>query len=179
MKKIILFIAFVSSLTISAQEINWMTFEQAIAAQQKNPKKIMIDAFTTWCGPCKMLDRNTFHNPDVVAYVNKNYYAVKFNAEGNEQISFKGKTFGNPNFDPNKKGRNSSHELAGYYGVRAYPTILFLDEKSDFIGPLVGYKTPKQLELFLKIFKNDDYKNIKTKEDFEKYSSNFTSSFKD
>jgi len=179
MKKIILFIAFVSSLSISAQEINWMTFEQAIAAQQKNPKKIMIDAFTTWCGPCKMLDRNTFHNPDVAAYVNKNYYAVKFNAEGNEQISFKGKTFGNPNFDPNKKGRNSSHELAGYYGVRAYPTILFLDEKSDFIGPLVGYKTPKQLELFLKIFKNDDYKNIKTKEDFEKYSSNFTSSFKD
>jgi thioredoxin-related protein len=179
MKKIILFIAFVSSLTISAQEINWMTFEQAIAAQQKNPKKIMIDAFTTWCGPCKMLDRNTFHNPDVVAYVNKNYYAVKFNAEGNEQISFKGKAFGNPNFDPNKKGRNSSHELAGYYGVRAYPTILFLDEKSDFLGPLVGYKTPKQLELFLKIFKNDDYKNIKTKEDFEKYSSNFTSSFKD
>jgi thioredoxin-related protein len=179
MKKIILFLFLTTTITITAQEINWMSFEQAITAQKKNPKKIMVDAFTKWCGPCKMLDKNTFHNPDVVAYVNTNYYAVKFNAEGNEIINFKGKTYSNPNFNPNKKGRNSSHELAVYYGVRAYPTILFIDEKSDFIGPLVGYKTPKQLELFLKIFKNDDYKKIKTKEDFEKYSSNFKSEFKD
>jgi len=179
MKKIIFLLVFIFTISLNAQEINWMNFEQAIAAQKKNPKKIMVDAHTKWCGPCKMLDRNTFHNPDVVAYVNKNYYAVKFNAEGNETINFKGKTFTNPNFDPNKSGRNSSHQLASYYGVRAYPTILFLDEKSDFIGPLVGYKTPKQLELFLKIFKNDDYKKIKTKEDFEKYSSNFDYKFKD
>ncbi|MCF6181019.1 thioredoxin fold domain-containing protein [Lutibacter sp.] len=179
MKKIIFTLILITTLSINAQEIHWMNFEQAIEAQKTNPKKIMVDAYTKWCGPCKMLDRNTFHNPDLVAYVNKNYYAVKFNAEGNEKIEFKGKTFSNPNFDPNKKGRNSSHELAGYYGVRAYPTILFIDEKSDFIGPLVGYKTPKQLEIFLKIFKNDDYKNIKTKEDFEEYSSNFAYKFKD
>ena len=179
MKKITFLLVFIFAISANAQEINWMTFEQAIAAQKKNPKKIMIDAYTKWCGPCKMLDRNTFHNPDLVAYVNKNYYAVKFNAEGNETINFKEKIFGNPNFDPNKSGRNSSHQLAGYYSVRAYPTILFLDEKSDFIGPLVGYKTPKQLELFLKVFKNDDYKNIKTKEEFQKYSSNFTYKFKE
>lgn len=179
MKKIIFILLLITTLSLNAQEIHWMSFEKAIEAQKTKPKKIMVDAYTKWCGPCKMLDRNTFHNPDLVAYVNKNYYAVKFNAEGNEKIEFKGKTFSNPNFDPNKKGRNSSHELAGYYGVRAYPTILFIDEKSDFIGPLVGYKTPKQLEIFLKIFKNDDYKNIKTKEDFEKYSSKFAYKFKD
>jgi thioredoxin-related protein len=179
MKKIILALVLITTLSVSAQEIHWMSFDQAIKAQKTNPKKIMIDAFTKWCGPCKMLDRNTFHNPDLVAYINENYYAVKFNAEGDEKIEFKGKTFGNPNFDPNKSGRNSSHELAGYYGVRAYPTILFIDEKADFIGPLVGYKTPKQLELFLKVFKNDDYKNLKTKEDFEKYSSNFSYKFKE
>ncbi|MGV6845549.1 MAG: thioredoxin family protein [Lutibacter sp.] len=178
MRKILVIIAFLTLGTLSAQEINWMSFEEAIAAQKKNPKKIMVDAFTVWCGPCKLLDKNTFHNADVVNYVNKNYYAVKFNAQGNETINFKGKTFTNPNFDPNKSGRNATHQLAYYYGVNAFPTILFIDEKADFIGPLVGYKTPQQLELFLKIFKTDDYKKIKSKDDFEKYISNFHNEFK-
>ena len=57
-----------------------------------NPKKIFIDAYTVWCAPCKMLDKNTFANKDVANYINKNYYAVKFNAEGNETIKFDGKT---------------------------------------------------------------------------------------
>ncbi|HCY80556.1 MAG TPA: thioredoxin family protein, partial [Xanthomarina gelatinilytica] len=75
---------------------NWVTLEEAVALQKKNPKKIMIDAYTNWCGPCKMLDKNTFKNKDVADYVNKHYYAVKFNAEGNETINFKGNTFTNP-----------------------------------------------------------------------------------
>ena len=61
-----------------------MSLEEAVAAQAVHPKKIMMDVYTSWCGPCKMLDKNTFQNPDVVEYVNENYYAVKFNAEGNK-----------------------------------------------------------------------------------------------
>ena len=57
-----------------AQEINWVTLEEAIELQKDNPKKIMMDVYTSWCGPCKMLDRNTFQNSDVAAYVNENYY---------------------------------------------------------------------------------------------------------
>ena len=62
-KKIILgaFLLLIT-ISVSAQEINWMTFEEAIALQKKNPKKIMVDMYTVWCGPCKLLDRNTFHN---------------------------------------------------------------------------------------------------------------------
>ena len=74
------------SISLTAQEINWMTLDEAVEAQKTTPKKIMMDAYTIWCGPCKMLDKNTFHNKDVADYVNKNYYAVKFNAEGNENV---------------------------------------------------------------------------------------------
>ncbi len=154
-----------------------MTFEEAVAAQKKSPKKIFIDAYTTWCGPCKMLDKNTFSNKDVVNYINKNYYAVKFNAEGNETINYLGKTFSNPNFEANKRGRNSSHQLSGYFGIRAYPTLLYLDEKANLITPIPGYKTPSQLELYLKLIASDSYKNIITKEDFEEYNSNFKYEF--
>lgn len=162
-----------------AQEINWMTFEEALTAQKKEPRKIMVDAYTKWCGPCRMLDKNTFHNKDVVKYINKNYYAIKFNAEGNEKIVYQGNTFTNPKYDPKKANRrNSGHQLAYHFGVRAYPTILFLDEKGNFIGPVPGYKTPQQLELFLKLFKNDAYKKIKDQTDWNEYQNNFKYEFK-
>ena len=179
MKKIIIFTLTLFSLSITAQEIKWMSFEEALEAQKETPKKIFVDAYTTWCGPCKMLDKNTFSNKDVANYINKNYYAVKFNAEGNETINYLGKTFSNPNFDANKRGRNSSHQLSGYFGVRAYPTLLYLDEEANLIAPIPGYKTPSQIELYLKFFESDEYKNIKSQEEWQNYSSNFKSEFKD
>ena len=177
MKKVTLIILMLCSMVISAQEINWMTFEEAVEAQKKEPRKIMVDAYTTWCGPCKLLDKNTFSNRDVADYLNKNYYAVKFNAEGNEKVNFKEYTFTNPNFDPTRKGRNSQHQLASYFGVRAFPTLLFLDEVSNFLLPIPGYKTPQQLEIYLKLFGSDDYKNITSKEAWQEYSSNFKYEF--
>ncbi|MFK5959403.1 MAG: thioredoxin fold domain-containing protein [Lutibacter sp.] len=177
MKKIIVLALALFSLSITAQEINWITLEQAVEAQKTTPKKIFVDAFTIWCGPCKMLDKNTFHNKDVVEYVNENYYAVKFNAEGNETINFKGVTYTNPNFNPNTSGRNSSHQLSRIFGIRAYPTLLFLDEEANLIAPITGYKTPSQLELFLKYFEATNVKNI-TKESWDSYSSTFKGEFK-
>ena len=75
-----------SGFWIHAQAIEWMTFGEAIEAQRKNPKKIIIDVYTDWCGPCKLMDKKTFQNPDVAAYISKHFYAVKFNAEGEEII---------------------------------------------------------------------------------------------
>ena len=175
-----LLILFIATSTLQAQEINWMTLEEAVAAQKKEPRKIIIDAYTSWCGPCKMLDKNTFHNPDVVAYINKNYYAVKFNAEGDEVIKYKGKTYSNPQYDPSKKNRrNSGHELSRAFGVRAFPTLIYLDENADIIAPIPGYQTPQQLELYLKMFKDNKHNEIKTQEDFNTYATNFKPTFKD
>lgn len=162
-----------------ATEINWMTFEEALSAQKKNPKKIFVDAYTVWCGPCKMLDKNTFSNADVVEYINENYYAVKFNAQGNKKINFKGKEYTNPSYDPKKANkRNSSHQLASFFRINAYPTMLFLDEEATFLTPVKGYKTPQQLELYLKLFATDAYKNLKTKEAWSTYQQSFKNTFK-
>ena len=178
MRKIFLFLMLgVLSQSLTAQEINWMSMNEALEAQKKKPKKIFVDAYTTWCGPCKMLDKNTFTNKDVVEYVNKHYYAVKFNAEGDEVINFKDKVFKNPGYDPEKKGRNSVHEFARAMGVSAYPTMVFFDENAGFLTPLKGYLTPQKLEIFLKIFATDDYKKVKTDEEWKKYQEEFESTF--
>lgn len=181
MKKIVFTIAMVlfSFLATSQKEkINWMSLEEAEAAQAINPKKIMMDVYTTWCGPCKLLDKNTFQNPDVVKYVNQHYYAVKFNAEGNKKINFKNYTFENPDYDPNRRGRNAQHQLAGALKITAYPTIVFFNENGETLLPVPGYKTPDQLELYLKLFLNNDHENINTQEQWEQYQREFVSEFK-
>ncbi|HPF11067.1 MAG TPA: thioredoxin family protein [Flavobacteriaceae bacterium] len=179
MKKITLWVLLSVISVTQAQEIKWMSMNEALAAQAKNPKKIFVDVYTIWCGPCKMLDKNTFSNPDVASFVNKNFYAVKFNAEGDETISYQGKSYSNPGYDPSKAmKRNSSHQFSRFMGVNAYPTMLFIDETGNLINRVKGYRTPQQLELFLKLFGTNLWKDITTQEAYQDYVDNFKPEFK-
>lgn len=170
---------FLNSLWIHAQAIEWMTFGEAIEAQKKNPKKIIIDVYTDWCGPCKLMDKKTFQNKDVATYISEHYYAVKFNAEGEETITYSANTFTNPNYDPSRRGRNSTHQFTQFLGVRGYPTIIFVSETGDLITPLVGYQNPQQIELYLKMIKQGDYMIFSGPDDFEKYRKSFRPRFRD
>jgi len=180
MKYFILFFVSFNLLTNSvfAQNIQWMSLDEARAAQKVNPKKIFMDVYTNWCGPCKLLEKNTFQNPDVSRYISENYYAVKFNAEGTDEIKFYNQTFSNPNYDPNRKGRNATHQFTQFLGVKGYPTMVFFSEDGDPIMPLVGYYKPKQIELYLKMIKQGDYQVFSKPEDFENYKKNFIPRFR-
>ena len=177
--KYILLFALLISVTGFAQEIKWMSLEEAINLQKKSPKKIIMDVYTNWCGPCKMLDKNTFHNPDVVKYINQYYYAVKFNAEGNEVINYNGKTFNNPDYKEELANRrNGIHQLTYYLKVNSYPTVVYFDEQGNLLTSIVGYMVPQQIELYLRLFGEDKHKNMKTQEDFNNYYTAFVPQFK-
>ena len=161
-----------------SQEIKWISLEDAVYLQEAAPRNIIIDMYTKWCGPCKLLDRNTFANKDVAKYINDNFYAVKFNAEGNDIVNFKGYTFENPNYDPSKANRrNSSHQLSQAFRIQAFPTIVFLDKSSNLLHKLRGNKTPKQLEVYLKLFTDENYKNYQSQEEFNKFFESFVYEF--
>lgn len=145
MKKILLFGFLLVSFLGMSQEVKWLTLEEALVAQQKNPKPIFMDVYTTWCGPCKMLDKNTFVDPSVTAIINEKYYAVKFNAEGNGEVNFKGETYSNPGYDPNKKGRNSQHQFAQFLKVPGYPSMVIISPEGEIKETIVGYHTPENL----------------------------------
>ena len=155
-----------------AASINWMSFEEALVAQQESPRKIMMDVYTQWCGPCKMMMANTFTNANVIEYVNANYYAVKFDAESPDPVTFQGKEFTNPDYDPNRRGRNGVHQLSRAMKVSAYPTIVYLNEKASIIAPISGYKQPSQMELYLKFF-NEVYTDEVDQAQWENYRDNF------
>ena len=175
LRSVILF--FIGS-SIATAQVNWMTMDEALAAQKSNPKNIIVDVYTTWCGPCKLLDKNTFGNPEVSAFINENYYPVKFNAEGKELVNYNGNQFENPQYDPNRTGRNARHQFTAYLGITGYPTVAFFDENANFLAPIVGYHNVQQMEFYLKLFASGDYKNLQSQEDFAAYYKNFTAQFK-
>ena len=146
----ITFLGFKASPTaeISSSEIKWYTLEEALAAQEKNDKKIFIDMYTDWCKWCKVMDQKTFTDKDVIQYMNENFYAVKFDAEQKEAITFKGKKY---EFIPT--GRRGIHGLAYELMDRSasYPSFVLLDENLDRLGYIKGYKAPAP---FLSILKN-------------------------
>ena len=173
------FFVLINSFFVSSQQINWLTLEEALNAQKNNPKKILMDVYTVWCGPCKLMDKKTFSNTDLINYVNDHYYAVKFNGEGNETINFYGNIFSNPNYDVSRKNtRNSTHQFAQFLGVKGYPTTIFLSESGDLITPVVGYLNVYQMELYLKMIKKGDYQVFSKPEDFENYRKNFIPRFR-
>jgi len=181
MKKILSVILFFGAVSLmQAQEtINWVTFEEAIKLQKKKPKKIFMDIYTDWCGPCKMLDKQTFQNADVIKYINENYYAVKFNGEGKDPVTYQGKTYSNPRYVEGRSGRNGVHDLTAALGVNSYPTMLFFDETGNPIQPIKGFLKPKQIEIFLKIFATDEYKKFDSTEKWQEYQANFTGTFRE
>jgi thioredoxin-related protein len=167
MKKILL----LALLTLSASwliaqedkpQIDWITWQEAEKRMTEEPKKVLVDVYTKWCGPCKMMNKTTFQDPIVVNYVNKNYYAIKFDAEGGETVEFKGTTFKNEGYDPNKTGRNSTHDLtraiAPVNGRIAYPTIVYMNEDFQIIVPQQGFQKPPQIMPILSFIAEEAYK---------------------
>jgi len=176
--KVLIVLLFIGSMTVFSQEkINWMSMDEALALQSKNPKKIIMDVYTTWCGPCKLLDKNTFGNTDVIKFINKNYYAVKFNAEGTSEITYNGKLYDNPDYQEGRKGKNSQHYFTRALKIKGYPTIVFFNNDGGFIQNVVGYKTPDKLEIYLKMMANDDYLTLTTTEAWQEYQNNFKGTF--
>lgn len=148
--------------------VNWVSFEEAVELSKKEKKKVFIDVYTDWCGWCKVMDKNTFSQPVIAAYLNENFYAVKLDAEQEEDITFRDHTF---KFVPS--GNRGYHELAAALlnNKLSYPTVVFLDEEFNMIQPLPGYQKPDQFEMIVKYFGSNGYKTT----DWSKWQEEFKS----
>ncbi|MDB5226250.1 MAG: hypothetical protein JWN78_443 [Bacteroidota bacterium] len=119
MKKIIFMLMFIPLLSMA--EESGIIFEHDVSWQQildkakKENKFILLDAYTTWCGPCKWMTKEVFPKPEVGAVVNPKYVSTKFDMEKGEGL-----------------------ELAKKYEVRNYPTYLFFDPNGNLVHRSLG-----------------------------------------
>lgn len=172
MKNFVLTLLFLATISIaSAQEVKWLSFEEAIALNKKNPKPILLDMYTDWCGWCKKMDKTTYKNKVIVDYINQNFYAIKMDGEGKKDITFRNHTFKFKN-----EGRRGYHELAAALmnGKMSYPTTIFMNQKEELLDKIPGYLDAKTMEKVLAYFADEKYKTEKWA-DFDK---NFKSQLK-
>lgn len=172
MKNFILTVLFLATISVvNAQDVKWLSFEEALELNKKNPKPIMIDMYTDWCGWCKKMDKTTYKNKVIVDYINKNFYAIKMDGEGKKDITFRNHTF-----KFRSDGKRGYHELAAALmnGKMSYPTTIFMNPKEELLDKIPGYLDTKTMEKVLAYFADEKYKTEKWA-DFDK---NFKSQLK-
>lgn len=124
----------------------------------------MVDLYTEWCGWCKKMDVTSFKKKEVIEYINKNFYAVKFDAEQKDSIHYDNKIF-----VFRKEGRRGVHELAEAIldGQLTYPSIVYFNSRMERILISQGYKTGEGLLKELTFVLEDIYVRIRW-EDYQK-----------
>lgn len=129
--------------------------EEAEAKIKKQPRKVVIDVYTDWCGWCKKMDKSTYTDPAVVEYINKNFYAVKLNAEGKDPITLGGHTY---TYNPQYR----AHELAValLQGQMSFPTTVYLDERFNMLTPVPGYLDAPTFTKIMTYFGGNHHKNM-------------------
>ncbi|MFT3936085.1 MAG: thioredoxin family protein [Chitinophagaceae bacterium] len=149
-----------------AEKLKWMTLKEAQEAMKQQKRPILIDLYTDWCGWCKVMDKKTYTNAKVIAYLQQNFYPVKLNAETRETVSWNEKAY-------NYNSQNRTNDFAIYltYGRLSYPTTVILPTDNSGPQPVPGYLEPKDLELIVRYFGDGKY----GKQPFAEYQQAFKS----
>jgi thioredoxin-related protein len=120
--------------------IKWatgLTWEQIKQRAKQEKKYIFIDAYTTWCGPCKLMDKNVYTNDTVGDYFNDRFISVKVQmdhtSKDNEFI---------------KSWYDDAVALGKLYRVDGYPSFIFLNPQGEIVHKGMGYQ---QVKAFLSI----------------------------
>lgn len=154
--------------TPEKEKVNWLTVTEMQAAYQKNPKPILIDVYTSWCGWCKVMDKQTYSNAKVAAYINEKYYAVKFDAESKAAVEWNGVAY-------QYNAQYKVNDLAAYllYGQMSYPSTVFLSSLDAKPAPLPGFLKPKEIESPLRFFGEGFYKTKNFPEFMKGFNGNW------
>lgn len=117
------FLLFLST-SVFSQGIEFFhgTWAEALQMAKSDEKLIFVDAFASWCGPCKRMATQTFPDQSVGDFFNANFICMKIDMEKPENAEF-----------------------AGKYPVGSYPTLMFIDAEGKLVMKDIGAKTVDQL----------------------------------
>jgi len=149
MKKVLFALCLLlATLTTKAAEIKFLenpVWTDVLAQAKKENKIIFLDAFATWCGPCKQMDAETYTNQAVADYFNANFVNVKYDME---------------------KGEGAM--LADRYYVSAYPNLVFINPEGVMLHKGVGFLAANDFLKLAKAAKNPETQYYTLKKNAQK-----------
>jgi thiol-disulfide isomerase/thioredoxin len=96
-------------------------FNEAIQKARAENKLLFVDGYTTWCGPCKMMDKKTFTDEDVATYFNEKFVNLKLDMEQGDGLTIQQR-----------------------YKIVAFPTLLFLNADGEVVHKALGFQDAAQ-----------------------------------
>ena len=145
--------------------IQWMSFTQLEQAMSQQPKYIFIEVETDWCVYCKMLNKTTLTRKRIVNVLNKDFYAVKLNAEQPQKIRFGGQEYP---FITQSNGKGVQG-LALALKAQSYPSLLVLSPDYQILHRQNGYIKAKRLAPLLTFLGEEKYKKTTWKKFIQNY----------
>ena len=169
-------VCFLSSPLLAQEEpngrVNWLSFEEAQEKNKQVERPFLIDVYTDWCGWCKHMMKTTYSNPNIAAYINTNFYPVKFNAEIKDTIEFNG-----TRYKPTSKEPKTPHELAIKFlgSSLSYPSTIFVTNNFQYNLLTQGYLEDKKIEPLLVFMVENTWRTT----NYDEFSKHFAHTFYD
>jgi len=116
------------SLADAGAAVDWKGWDEGLREARESNRLILVDVYTNWCGWCRRMDRDVYARSDVGDYLSRRYVTIKLNAESNTRGTFSGRSM-------------TMRSIASQFGVRSYPTTVFLRPGSQHIVNVPGYIT--------------------------------------
>ncbi len=115
--------------------IQWKSYEEGIKQSATEDKKVFLVFNAAWCRYCVKMEKETFQDSSVIAYVNRNFIPISVDSDKERAIATK-------------------------YRVTGLPNLWFLAANGDRIGNFPGYLPAKEMLIFLKYISSDSYRTM-------------------
>lgn len=125
----------ISSPATATDGIQWHSYKEGISRSKSEKKKVFLNFYADWCAYCKKMDKETFQNSAVIAYINRNFIPIKVNSDKEQKTS-------------------------ALFSVRGLPSTWFLSEKGERIGNRPGFISAKEMLPILKYIQTDSYQKM-------------------
>jgi thiol:disulfide interchange protein len=126
-----------AAVPMKKHDVKWMSYSKALEKAKQKPRLIFVDLYADWCVPCRIMDANVYSDPTVASLLNTRFYAVKLNADSQDEIMCDGqkKTVQRCYFD--------------VWELTALPAFVLIAPKGLSILTVTDSMSPQELQLML------------------------------